>query len=93
MKAILASKAIPIGLCTLGWYHIYRFDPEKYRNLAYNKGRELTLKYSTYRGWDAVVEPMIVRQIHFIFSVGDAFVKGLTSDNVVKQKSMAQEKD
>lgn len=83
MKAFVASKVIPIGMCGIGWYHLYRFDSEKYQELAYNKGRQLTLKYHSYVGWESVMEPMILRQLNLLFSVGKAFADGLQSDNEV----------
>jgi hypothetical protein len=86
MKALLASKVIPIGMCSIGWYHLHRLDPQKYQELAYNKGRDLTLKYHNYIGWESIVEPMVIRQINLLFSVGNAFVAGLKSDNVKNTK-------
>lgn len=83
--ALLTSKALPIGMCGIGWYHLHRLDPQTYQELAYNKGRSLTLKYHNCIGWESIVEPMIIRQVNLLFSVGNAFVNGLKSDNRVNR--------
>lgn len=95
MKALLASKLVPIGMCGIGWYHLYRFDTNKYQEIAYDKGRQLTLKYHSYVGWESVVEPMILRQLNLLFSVGKAFADGLQSDNVKRtiEENQTKKKD
>jgi hypothetical protein len=85
MKAF-CSKTMPVSMLGLGWYSLHHFDAVKYQQIAYDKGRSLTLKYHNYPGWEQIVEPMIIRQINLLFSVGNSFVQGLKSDNLKQDK-------
>jgi hypothetical protein len=76
-----AGRLVPIGVLTFGWYQINRFDTEKWKQLSYLKGEQISLKYSRYQAWNSIAEPFIVRQFAFLFSVGNEFIRGLVSDN------------
>ncbi len=77
----MKSRIVPFGLLTYGWYRINSFDQEKWRQLSFSKGQEISVKYNHYRAWNEFAEPFIVRQFAFLFSVGNEFVRGLVSDN------------
>ena len=34
-----------------------------------------------YPAWDLYVEPFIIRQFAILFTIGNSFIKGMTSDN------------
>ena len=81
MSRRVVRTLVPFGLLCTSWYHLYRFDDEKYKLQAYNKGRDLTMKYGHYSGWNSVLEPFIIRQFGLLFGIGNAFLRGLVSDN------------
>ena len=56
-------------------------DKEKLKQTAYAKGFNLSQKFKNYRGWDEVVEPIIIRQLATLFGISNSFIKGLVSDN------------
>ena len=62
------------------------YDKEQLKRIAYNKGYNLSQQFKCYRGWDEVIEPIIIKQIALLFGVSNSFVKGLISDNKPNQK-------
>lgn len=64
-----------------GWYYSGTCDKTNVKKYMFNKGRNLSQRFKKYPIFDNVIEPIIVRQSTIIFCAGNAFLKGLISDN------------
>lgn len=81
MKHINKTKVIFYFIAPISWYYIGTRDEEHIKQVMYNKGLYISSQFKQYKVWDAYVEPSIIRQMSIIFKAGDAFIKGLVSDN------------
>lgn len=69
--------------CT--WYHIGTYEKNVIRESMYGRGYNLSQKFKKYTFWDNYVEPFMIRQFSILFTGGNAFIKGMLSDNVNKK--------
>ena len=74
-------KLLRILAFSLTWTLLNIFDKERIKDIAYYKGYRLSQRFKIYKGWDEILEPMIIRQFAFLFGVANSFIKGLISDN------------
>lgn len=65
----------------ISWGVLNIFDKERVKKIAYSKGYNLSQRFKRYKGWDEIMEPIIIRQFAFLFGVSNSFIKGLVSDN------------
>lgn len=72
--------AFYIGL-PIVWYYAGTFERDNVKRYMFNKGFDLSQKFKKYPQWDNYVEPVIINQFSIIFTGGNAFIKGLISDN------------
>lgn len=63
------------------WYYLGTYDREHLKKLWYVKGLNVSQKFKPYPAWDAYVEPFIIKQFSLLFSAGNSFINGMTSDN------------
>ena len=63
------------------WYYIGTRDKRQLKILWYNKGLNVSQKFKQYPAWDLYAEPFIIRQFAILFTIGNSFIKGMTSDN------------
>ncbi len=74
-------KYFMYSISPLIWYYIGTHDKKYTRITMYNKGKILSHKFKKYPIWDAYVEPFAIRQFAILFTGGNAFIKGMISDN------------
>src|SRR5271169_3540757 len=74
-------KCIPYIIIPLLWYYIGTHDKNVTRTIMFNKGLIMSQKFKKYPAWDNFVEPFMIRQFSILFSAGNAFIKGMVSDN------------
>ena len=67
------------------WYYIGTFDRENIRSSMYNSGYNLSQRFKQYPTWDKYAEPIMVKQFSILFTGGNAFIKGMLSDNENKK--------
>lgn len=72
--------AFYVGL-PLMWYYTGTFERDNVKKYMFNKGLSLSQKFKKYPQWDNYVEPIIINQCSILFTGGNAFIKGLISDN------------
>lgn len=65
----------------IAWSLLNIFDKDKVKKKAYNKGYEISQRFKKYKGWDEIIEPMIITQFSFLFGISNSFIKGMISDN------------
>jgi hypothetical protein len=63
------------------WYYIGTRDKKLLKTTMYNKGYNLSQKFKLWPAWDIYAEPLIINQFSILFTAGNAFIKGLISDN------------
>lgn len=78
-------KYAPYFATPIAWYYIGTFDRDNIRKSMYCKGFNLSQKFKRYPVWDRYAEPIIVKQFSILFTGGNAFIKGMLSDNLNKQ--------
>lgn len=76
---------LKMGMLFCGWNVLYLLDKEKSKEISFKKGYELSQKFKQFTVWDNYVEPLIINQFSFIFSVSNSFIKGMISDNKNKK--------
>lgn len=69
-----------VGLPLL-WFYAGTFDRKYVKSYMFNKGLALSQSFKKYPQWDDYVEPIIINQFSILFTGGNAFIKGLISDN------------
>ena len=74
MKRLIAFLAF--------WKFIEGLDKDYYKEVSFQKGLQLSQNFKDEPVWDQMVEPFIIRQVSFLTSVSNSFIKGLVSDNV-----------
>ena len=74
-------KGLRVVIFLFTWGFLNIFDRERIKDRAFLKGYNLSQRFKTYKGWDEIVEPMLIRQFAFLFGVSNSFIKGLISDN------------
>ena len=79
-------KYTAIALMPISWYYIGTHEKEYVKKTMFNKGLALSQKFKKYPQWDNYVEPAIVKQASILFAGGNAFIKGMASDNEDKSK-------
>lgn len=63
------------------WYYSGTLNHENIKPYMFNKGFVFSQKFKKYPVWDNFCEPFIIRQSTVIFAGGNAFIKGMISDN------------
>lgn len=63
------------------WIGASRINKSAARDMAFQQGLSFSSKFRNVPGWDTIVEPCIIKQFGFLFSVGNSFMKGMISDN------------
>lgn len=77
---------LKIGTLLSLWNLLYVLDKEKLEASAFNKGVSISQKFKKYPAWDAIAEPLIMKQFSTFFTVGNSFISGLISDNSNKDQ-------
>lgn len=86
MNASKFYKYSPYIIVPLMWYYVGTHDREYVKKTMYYKGLKLSQRFKKYKQWDGIIEPFIVKQASIIFIGGNAFIKGMTSDNENKEE-------
>ena len=71
-------------LLLISWGYINNtdnMDKEIVKQIVFTKGYEISQRFKNYPAWDNIIEPFIIKQCSFIFSVGNSFIDGMISDN------------
>jgi len=90
---MVVSKRFLFATTFVGWMVMGRVENNKsMKRYAFNKGYNFSQKFKKYWVWDACVEPVIVRQSYIVFTFGNAFIKGMISDNEEGQKKEIMER-
>ena len=63
------------------WYYVGTYDRNYIRGKMYDKGYNLSQSFKQYPIWDNYAEPIILKQFSILFTGGNAFIKGMLSDN------------
>jgi hypothetical protein len=74
-------KYMPYVIGPILWYQVGTYDRNYIRTKMFDKGYNLSQKFKKYPAWDNYAEPMIIKQFSILFTGGNAFIKGMLSDN------------
>ncbi|QKF94669.1 hypothetical protein QKU48_gp1211 [Fadolivirus algeromassiliense] len=67
------------------WYQVGTFERDYVRKSMYDRGLSLSQRMKKYPVWDRYAEPIMVHQFSILFTGGNAFIKGMLSDNENKK--------
>ncbi len=81
LKMLKMLKMVTYASLPTMWYYSGTLKHENVKPYMFNKGFTLSQKFKEYPVWDNFCEPFIIRQSTIIFAGGNAFIKGMVSDN------------
>jgi hypothetical protein len=74
-------RYVPYIATPVLWYQVGTYNRNDIRDKMYNKGYNLSQQFKEYPAWDNYAEPLIIKQFSIMFTGGNAFIKGMLSDN------------